>query len=615
MATNLKDTTVKYVNKDFESYKRDLMRYAQSHFSGSYQDYNEASPGMMIIELQAFIADNLAYYMDQQFLEVKQSTARQLANIEEFAKMRGYKPKGKRAARVDLYWMIEVPAINQNGKWIPGSPFGGALQPYDIVLRAGSQAGGPAGTTFETLEDLDFGTTSQENPQQLQIASWQSNGTDPKSYAVRRKVTSVAGKTVVDTIPVGDFVQYFRTQLGQSDVLEVVDISDSDGFNWYEVDYLSQNVIFDQVTNTGSDVGEVPYVMKARSAPRRFIVDTVVASSATFLQFGNGDGLKFDDELVPNIAQLSLPITGRKTFANFILDPQNFLKTRVLGLSPYNTTLTVRYRVGGGSQTNVPAQSISKALSADIVFGRIPGSPAESSAMNSVRSSAEVINIEPSVGGGEQESGSDIKVNADGYFAAQGRCVTKEDFVAHALTMPARFGRPEKVYTKPSEFNPMGVDLHVLSTDTDGHFSKPSPTLIQNMKTYLNRLRMVTEGITILPAYVVNFAINFGVVISPKFNRSEVLTNCMNTLKTYFANPNMQIGMPIVDSDVRAQLQNIKGVISVYKLEFSLKWGQPYAEDISLDFKSQTANGILYCPQDAIFELRYPDNDITGESK
>src|SRR3990172_11572904 len=124
MTTSLKDTTVKFVNRDFDSYKRDLMRYAQAHFSGSFQDFNEVSPGMLILELQAFIADNLSFYMDQQFLELKQVAARQLKNIENFAKMRGYKPKGKRAARVPLYWMIEVPAVLDlsKGKPVPVDP-------------------------------------------------------------------------------------------------------------------------------------------------------------------------------------------------------------------------------------------------------------------------------------------------------------------------------------------------------------------------------------------------------------------------------------------------------------------------------------------------------------
>lgn len=617
----IKDTTLKYVNRDFESYKRDLMRYAQAHFSGSYQDFNEASPGMMILELQAFLADNLSYYMDQQFLELKQTTARQIENVEDLAKMRGYRPRGKRAARVPLYWHIEVPAgvASGSGKFVPMDPFGHDITDpqwrNQIVLRAGSRANGPAGTVFETLEDLDLSDTSQDNPQEVRVASYQADGVTPKTFAVRRFVDSIAGTTVTDIVPVGDFVPFARLQLGQSNVLEVIDVFDSEGNQWYEVDYLSQNVVFDQTPNTGSDASTVPYVIKARSAPRRFVVDTVVASSATFLQFGGGDGLKFDDEIIPNIAQLALPINGRKTFTNFILDPQNFLRTRTLGLSPYNTTLTVRYRVGGGDETNVPAQSIGRVALSNIVFGGVPATAQQIQYAQNIRASVNVLNLQASEGGGPADSISDVKANADGFFAAQGRAVTKEDFVAHVLSMPSRFGRPEKVYAKPNEFNAAGVDLHVLSLDSNGNFSRPSAVLVQNIKTYLSRLRMMTEGITILPAYVVDFAINFGVVISPRFNRAEVLTNCMNVLKNYFANGNMQIGMPVVDSDVRAQLQNVSGVISVYKLDFSLKFGAPYSADINLDFKAQTKNGILYSPEDSIFELRFPDQDIVGESK
>jgi hypothetical protein len=603
---NLKDTTVRYVNKDFEGFKRDLMRYAQAHFSGSYQDYNESSPGMMVLELQAYVGDVLAYYMDQQFLEIKAETARQLENIEAFAKMRGYKPKGPRAARVPVKWICEVPASGTGNRLGPDF----SVAP---TFNAGSQAVGPNGVTFELLEDLNMAVTmssdGKNNVEWKGVPGSENTSGEYTRFALRRQGDMVAGTTVSVTATIPEFKPFLRYQLANADVQEVLDVYDDAGNQWYEVDYLAQNVVFDQVVNTGSDSQTIPYVLRYRAAPCRFVVERSIYNNTTYLQFGNGEGVKNDDDLIPNVANLALPITGRKTFTNFAIDPQNFLKTRGLGMSPpAGSRLTIRYRVGGGAQTNVDSYTINKPGSVDL-FTMATGATA-----NDIRNSIEVINLVPSEGGGPAETVSEIKTNAESFFASQIRAVTREDFLAQVMTMPARFGRPTKAYIKNADYNRYAVDLHVLSEDTNGNLIAPSFILRENIKTYLGKLRMMTEGINILAADVINIGVKFGVVISTRFNRAEVLTKCLLAMKDYLDTANAQIGQPLVLSDMRAKLQNIDGVISVYRFEITSLKGGKYATT-SFDVEANTANGIVYCPPNAIFEVKFPDNDISGESK
>lgn len=604
----MKASDVKYVNKDFESFKRDLMRYAQAHFSGSFRDYNEVSPGMTILELQAYVADVLSFYMDQQFLEIKQETARQIDNVEAFAKMRGYKPKGKRAARVPVQFVIEVPASSTAGK--PGPD-------VSLVQRmlAGSQVLGTNGTTFETIDDVDF---SQFTAGDVQPSQYDNNG-HATFYAVRATVDCIGAKTVTEVLTTPDaFVPYLKLQLGQSDVVEVLDVKDQAGNSWYEVDWLAQSVVYDQIVNTGSDLSLVPYVLRWRSAPRRFVVDRRLSDATTFLQFGNGQGTQYNDELIPSIANMALPIPGRKTFANFAIDPQNFLKTSTLGLSPYGQKLLARYRVGGGTETNVDAFSINKL--GTVFWDAIPASMDQAKAL-SIRSTLECVNLVPSEGGGPAESIDEIKTNAGSYFAAQQRAVTKDDYLAHVFSMPERFGRIEKAYIKPSDFNAYAVDLHVLSLDSQGLLQPPTITLQQNIKTYFAKLRMVTEGINVLPAYVIDVGVNFGIVVSPQFNRTEVLTNCMNVIKVYLDVGSMQIGEPLVLSDMKSQMQSVLGVISVYKFDVSSFFGTNpdtglvYRSDTSFDVAANTKHGIVYAPPDSVFQVHYPDRDIVGEAK
>lgn len=605
----IKDTTTKYVNRDFASLKRDLMAYAQAHFSGSFQDFNETSAGMAVLEFQAFVGDVLSFYMDQQFLEIKQETARQLKNVESFAKQLGYKPKGKRAARVLENWIVELPAISDGaGNRVPDLT-------YAPILRAGSQVGGPAGTFFETLQDVDF-SQGTFDPSATVASRFDQNG-QIVNFAVRRGVDSIAGTTVSEIIPVGAFEPYLRVPLSNTNVQEILSVVDGEGNVWYEVDYLAQNVVFDQIVNTGSDSNVVPYVLKFRAAPRRFVLDRSLAENSVNLQFGAGQGLKFDDEIVPNTADLALLTPGRATFSNVALDPQNFLKTRSMGLCPFDTSLTIVYRVGGGDETNVAPGSINNPTNVILNFKASNLDPTKVSA---VQNSVECVNVSASEGGGPPESISEIKANAGSFFAAQQRCVTRDDYLTHVLSMPEKFGRVHKAYVKQSDNNPYSVDIHVLSKDFLGSLDKPSVMLKTNIVTYLSKLRMITEGVNILPANVIDVGLTFGVVVSPRVNRPQVLANCLDTMKNFFSLDNWQIGQPIVLSVISEMLSQIDGVISVYRIDVKsfngITNGLSYSDDVSnFDVAAATKYGIIYCPPDSIFQLHYPNSDLIGESK
>ena len=606
--TPTKVSDVRYLNKDFDSFKRDLMKYAQAHFSGSFQDYNESSPGMAILEMQAYVGDVLAFYLDQQFMEMKKETARQVENVEAFAKMRGYKPRGKRAATGPVKFMVEVPAQ-------AGAPDPGFLP----VLKAGTQCTAGA-TIFELLDDIDFKVTTVDNKREIAASQLDANG-QPVFYAVRAEGRVIAGQSISEVIPVGGFVPYRRVPLGNSDVLDIISVVDDQGNAWYEVDYLAQNAVLDQLVNTTDDESTVPFVLKYRSAARRFVVERFMATNTVELQFGAADGLQYNDELIPNVAQMALPIAGRKTISNFTLDPRNFLRTSTLGLSPYDVSLMVTYRVGGGDETNVPVGAINKVTTAYFNDFGNQADPTWQEKVNTIRSSVECINLQATSGGGPGETVAEMKVNAEGFFAAQNRAVTREDYIAHIYAMPQKFGRVEKAFVKTSDFNPYAVDLHVLTLDSNGRLSHCTPTMQENIKTYFQKLRMITEGINVLPADVINVGVNFGVVISPQYNRAEVLTSCLTALKDYLSIDNMGIGQPLVISDMQALLQTIVGVISVYKFEVVSHFGKnsdtglTYTEDVSFDVSANTKNGIVFCPKDAVFEVRYPDSDLIGESK
>lgn len=609
MTEFLKERNVSFLGKDFQGFKKDLIKFSQAHHSGVFQDFNEASPGMAVLELQAYIGDVLSFYLDRNFDELRDSTARQVSNVVANARVRGYVPAGKRSAGGTQEFAIEVPATTRNGELVPDDL-------YTPIMRRGAQLGGPNGVTFETLDDIVFSASSPSDPRMVTGSRFDDTTGLPTFFAVRKSVPIVAGETKTFSIDVTEFQRFLSIELPDPDVIEILSVSDSDGNDWFEVEYLAQDSVFEAMVNETDDVGTVPYVLKMKTVPRRFIKERNPLTNKTSVIFGSGDGVNFDDELVPNIADLSLPLAGRRTFTSFALDPQNLLRTRSLGLSPFNTSLTFTYRVGGGAQTNVPAGSIKTVNEAVLDFSTTTLDPLKKSA---VVKSLESWNTVKTDGGGPEESIGEIKANAAAFFAAQSRVVTRADVISRVYSLPGKFGKPAKVFVKPNANSSFSFDIHILSKDSDGHLTQATTTLKQNIAMYMSKYRMLTDGVNLLQSDIINIGIDFGIVVSPKFIRQEVLAKCLNEIGNYFDIDKWQIGQPIIISDLISQIQAILGVVSVYKLDFRNIIG---AQDSGLtyslthfDVHESTENGILYCPENSIFEVKFPHKDVTGEAK
>lgn len=600
-----KERIVSLLNRDFKALKRDLITYANAYSTASFTDFNESSPGMSILEFAAYVGDGLNYYIDQAYNEGGDS-ASQPKNVVANAKARGYRPQGKRPSVGQLSWAIVVPAtVDAFGNVEPDNS-------YTPVILKGSQAVAKNGAVFETLDDMPFTASLGRS---VTGSAFDPVTGIPTSFAIQRTVEVVAGKTVSEGVTITDFVPFRRLELAQADVIEVIGVIDSQENEWFEVDYLAQDWVFVPETNTNSDSDTVPYVLKLQAAPFRFITDRDITTGVTTLIFGSGDGVNFDDELIPNVASYALPLAGRRTFNSFAIDPQNFLRTRSLGLSPHNTTLTIAYRVGGGSETNVPARAVRQVSSAILSF---PSTNLNPLLKGRVEGSVGCLNYGSMTGGGPPETVREIKANASAFFAAQSRAVTREDIVARSLSIPAKFGRPEKVFVKPSNVGRFAYDIHVLSLDVDGVLAKATSTLKSNLATYLRKFKMLTDGINILDADILDLRVHFGITVAPGRNRSEVLLSCTERLEDYFAQDRIQIGQPIIVSDVISVLNATSGVVSVYEISFRNVFGYSdglaYSDD-RLNITSNLRDGMLICPAEAIFQVKYPAKDIVGSAK
>jgi len=602
---SLKEKSIGYVNRDFSALKRRLMGFTQAHHSGVLQDYNESSPAMYILDVVAAIGDVLGHYQDVQFEEMRQDASTELKNADAFARALGYEPAGKRASVGVLSAFVEVPCSSD-----------GLPDPvYVPTLRMGSQVQGPNGVVFETTENVHFSASSPTDGTTRTrriVVTRRSQDGSPTFVAISKDVPVVSGETRTTTFDVGGYAPFLELTLPDQDVLEVLSVTDSDGNDWRQVSHLAHEMVFDGVPNVGEDSDTVPFSLRLTSVPRRFKLFRDVETNLSSLVFGTGDGSTLEDELVPSVADYSIPLNGRSNFDTFSIDPQNFLKTRTLGLAPQDVTLTVRYRVGGGPETIVAPGTLTSFKSADMEF---PTTSLDAATRDDVIGSIDCINEASTQGGGPVESVLDIKSNRAAFFAAQDRCVTSADYVARLYSIPPKFGRVVKVFVRPDESRELNVNIHILSDDVNGNFAQASPALVTNVQRYIGHYRMLTDKLNILQTDIINVAVQFGIVVDKTFNRTEVLGKCLGALREEFANTRMEIAKPIVLSHVSSRLQSVVGVVSVYDLRITNRFGTVDGlsySDVRFDVSAFTKGGIVYCPADSIFEVKHPTVDIVG---
>lgn len=487
---------------------------------------------------------------------------------------------------------------------------------YAGKIKRGAKLKSKSGQSYETLEDADFSKVDTANSNFTLVAETDAQTGRPKTFALKlSNISYQAGETKTTSFTVGNYRPFTKLIISDTDVIEVIRVNDSEGNLWYEVDFLAQDTIFDSSPNVGQNSTDVPYVLKLRSVPYRFKTDYNFATGETSLIFGSGDAQSFDGELIPDLGDLSLPAFGRDTFTDFSIDPQNFLKTRTLGLAPVNTLLTVKYRTGGGALTNAGAGEIDAV--SEKIFD-VSDSSLDTATIRDVANSFSVLNTTPAQGGKDELNAEEIRQLIPVIYASQSRVVTAPDFIARTLSMPSKFGSVFRANAKLNALNKNSIELIVLSRDVDGYVSTAPQELKENLKRYLSRFRMMTDAIEILDGEVINIALKFEILTNPDFAKTEVLANCIDSLKEYFEITTWQINQPINRTDIYTLIAKVPGVLSLIDFNIINRVGNFDSRSYSTttyNIAENTKNGIIYCKENAIFECKFLNKDIFGTAK
>lgn len=615
---------IRYLSRDFASLKQNLIDFTKNYFPNTYQDFNETSPGMMFLEMAAYVGDVLSYYTDVTLQESLILHSSEKTNILNLAQSLGYKPKNKIASNVKLDVFQIVPAKTVDGQIVPDYSYAFAIEPGMVI---GSNNGN--NVEFRTTDYVDFKFNSLIDPTEVTPFEIDVNG-EVLFWLLKKTVNAVSGVIEKIDYTFSDPKPYDKVILESPNLIDILYGIDSDGNKWYHVPFLAQDTIFEPTINISRNDkylskhrDETPYLLKLRKVSRRF-VSRQINDQKFEVQFGAGVSDLDDELLIPNPDLVGNSLSGIETSTSVDIDPSNFLYTKTYGLAPNNTTLTLYYTVGNGVQDNVTSDVLTRILSRTLLLDETGLDPV---LYQQAISSLAVTNPNPSSGGKTGEDINEIRQNALAYFASQNRAVTKEDYIIRAYSLPSKYGSIAKAYiTKDTQLttdsifnsdriqNDLALNFYVLGYDGNQKLTTVNDATKENLKTYLNYHRILTDAINIRDAYILNIGLEFDIITFPDQNGNQVILRCIDRLKQYFDIKKWQINQPIVLSNVFTELDKVEGVQTVVDVKITSLYDQTlgYSKH-AYNIQEATKDGIIFPSLDpSIFEIKYPDNDIIG---
>ena len=630
-------SNVNYTSKDFSTIKADLIEYTKSYFPNTYKDFNETSPGMMLIELSSYVGDVLSYYIDYNYKENILSTATEKRNVRRLAEFLGYKTANKTASIAKLKITTSI-GVDSNGN----PDYSAAPASIGTGLQIKSNV--DSELIFETTGEVDFTVSGSPDTPSISAPDLDANG-EASSYTLTRYVRAISGETKSKSFTVTSPTKFLELNLGVNNVVEILDVTDSSGQKWYEVDYLAQQRILkekhysgDSTRTTGYDQGDgisdnslvtIPYVMDYINTNKKFVQKFDQDSDSTKLMFGNGlyrynqTGSR-QTSIFSAVEQTGLSLNGTSfSSINATLNELIASNNLNLGETPANTIMTVRYRVGGGNASNAQVGEITD----------VQNAPAGVTIT--------VTNDEPSSGGTDGQTVDEIKHNASAFFSTQLRCVTREDYQSRILSMPAKFGNIAKTYVERLD-DTGGLIVSTLSYNQNRQLVSTSQLILQNLRTYIDKFRLINDQLdfgytindTIFSGYHINFGVKFQVNSDRRINSTQVKLDVIDVIKDFFKIDKMQFRQSINLNDLQYNILGLEGVIGIKELRLFQRGNDIgvnrnlvyYRADGTLSNNGESGYGFEYNFQNAlvdgvirpsvtpaVFELKNPNKDIYGK--
>ena len=592
-----KSLPIQYTKREFSSIRDDLLDLAERFYPDSFQDFSEASFGSMMIDAVAYVADQMALQIDFNVNEAFLDTSYETSNILRHGKVLGYKSPGRPSTFGVVALYILVPAsstgMGPDSRYVP-------------ILKRGTSFSTETGTAFVLTEDVNF------NDSKNQIVAARTNSTTgaPTHYAIKSYGNVVSGRFSQKEVNVGRYERFKKIPLNVANISEIISVFDSEGNQYFEVEYLSQDIIFKSLPNTNFKNDNVPSIMKPTLVSRKFVLERDASGFA--LQFGSGN--EAESNVIANPQQVAIDIFGKSYVNDMTFDPTKISQNVNFGIVPTNTTLIVTYRTTNPENSNVAVNGVNKVTGVSMMFE--DESNLSQATVNAIRTSLEVQNETPIVGDNANISSGELKRRIYDTFPTQNRAVTSTDYESIAYRMPGKFGSIKRVSVqKDQDSLKRNLNLYCISEDSQGKLINTNTTIKNNLKTWLNHYRMINDTVDILDAYIINIGIDFVIKTVEGANRSVVISSAIETIKSKYAE-GFFIGEPIYISDIYSELKKSQDILDVIKVKIVNKTGGQYSY-VSYDVNSNlsSAGDYLICPKNAVFELKFPNSDIKGKTR
>lgn len=599
---------ISYAIRDFASLREDLVKLTKQYYPDLVSNFNDASIYSVLLDINAAVADNLHFHIDRVWQETMLDFAQQRQSLFHIAKTYGLRLPGFRPSVALCDFSINVPVRGDKDD-----------ERYEGILRAGAQVSG-GGQVFETVEDIDFSNpfNSRGDSNRLKMPNFDNNN-KLISYTITKRESVVNGISKIYRKVITDLDQrpFLKLYLPERNVLGVTSVIHKDGTSygsnpttdefisssnkWYEVKTLIEDKVFIENSTSVSDSNNFKagdYI----NVTKKFCTE-YTPEGYFFLTFGSGSVNPMEnlDNYMSGSMQVNLA---------------TFLNNTSLGEIPKsNTTLFVKYRVGGGKDTNLGINVITSMDAYELIVNG-PNFSINTQVTQSIR----VTNITPAIGGSDIPTIEEIRNMVAYNFAAQNRAVTLNDYKSMIETMPSTYGAPAKVNVMEEDNK---VRIKLLSYDENGALiDSVSNTLKNNVLNYLSKYRMLNDYIDIQSGEVIDLGLEIDLVINKNENSVDILKSVVQKVISFFSISRRKMGDPLLVGDLEREIGNVSGVVNVVEIRVYNKIGgnysssevaQAYADIYTKEI--QQFDNTIYMKSNQIFQIRFPNSDIKIRTK
>tara|TARA_R110000824_G_scaffold333159_1_gene519762 strand:+ start:18261 stop:20057 length:1797 start_codon:yes stop_codon:yes gene_type:complete len=586
---------INYTATEFEGIRRELLQVAERFYPDTFRDFSDASFGAMMVDAVAYVGDQLSFYLDYNVNETFLDTAYQYNNVLRHGKILGYKHSGPASSYGTAAIFVMVPAsttgLGPDTRYLP-------------ILKRGSRFNTNSGIVFTLTENIDF-----SNPKYPVVVARSDNETGaPTHYAVKAYGNVVSGNFNVKRIKINDYERFLRIKLKAANVQEIISVLDDQSNEYYEVDYLSQDIVFKEISNKNFKNDNVPSILKPMLVTRKFVVERT--KNSTFLQFGSGK--QGESNVAANPQSVAINLFGKDYVTDTTFDPTKLSKNENFGIVPSNTVLTITYRSLSVDNSNVAVGKLNGIVSVSTDYADRNNLSTDKIA--ELERSFEVTNEEPITGQTRSPSSGEVKRRIYDTFPTQNRAVTKADYESVVYRMPAKFGSVKRCSVqKDPDSMKRNLNMYIISEDNFGLLTKSNSAIKNNLKTWLDNYRMINDTIDILDAHIFNFGVEFTVSSQSGANRFSLLNACVTQINRMFSD-GFFIGEAIAVSDIYSELKKVTGVLDVNFVKIVNRSGTRYS-NVVLNINQNTSpdGTTIIIPSNVVAELKFPRTDVKGK--